>query len=370
MRHLVICNTPGHVHTYRNAVTRLTDQGHDVLVLVRDYTCTVPLCEYYDLPHAVYGSHGTERYSVGGFARELPAQLYTVLREARRFDPDVTMGRGPYAGLAAKATGSEAVLLLDSEPSDFLHNVSSTLADLVMTPASFRGRLGDDHYTFDGLKECAYLHPETFEADPSVREELGVGPDEDYVILRFNAFDALHDVDEHGLTREEERGLVHRLSDHATVFVSHEGDGLDLDDTDARDYDLHPARMHDALAEASLLVAETGTMVTEAALLGTPAIGCGAFADWDFGEFEALEAADLITVTGTFDATVEAATEYLADPDTEVRWERRRDTFMDERVDLTSLIVDVATDPWHARQVAELERRREERARKSVAAGE
>jgi predicted glycosyltransferase len=361
MRCLVLANTPAHVHTYKHAVARLEEEGHDVLVLARDYACTVALCEYYDLPFEVYGSHDTEEYSMTRFARELPGHLLSLFRAVRAFDPEVAFGRGPYAAWVGSVSDAKTILLLDSEPGELAHRVSSQFADLVLTPASFDGRLGDAHHTFDGLKECAYLHPETFEADPTVRDDLGIDPDEPYAVLRFNAFDALHDVDQVGLTREEEHALIDAVSDRATVFVSHEGEGLDLSDHDARAYDLHPARIHDALAEASLLVAETGTMVTEAALLGTPAVGCGAFADWDFGEFAALEDAGLIEVTATYDDTVAAATRLVDDETATDRWARRRDEFLDGRVELTELLVSVARNPGHAPGLDGLDARTTER---------
>jgi predicted glycosyltransferase len=345
MRCLVLTNTPAHVHTYKHAIHRLVELGHDVRVLAREYACTIDLCEYYDLPYERYGSHGTERYTVAKFARELPGQLATIGRQARQFEPDVVFGRGPYAVWAGTVTDAETILVLDSEPGELAHTLSARYADLVLTPSSFRGSLGDAHHAFDGLKECAYLHPETFEPDPDVPEALDVEPDESYAIVRFNAFDAFHDVDQAGLTGDQQRELTRRLADVTTVFVSQEGEGFDPTTVDARSYDLHPGRIHDALAGASLLVAETGTMVTEAALLGTPAIGCGAFGDWEFGEFAALEAADLVVVTETLSETVQAATSLLDDDDATDRWRRRRDAFLADTVNLTDLLVDVAIEP-------------------------
>jgi hypothetical protein len=345
MNYLFLVNTPAHVHTYKNVVPRLDARGHETLVLAREYACTVDLCEAYELPYVVYGSHDTGRYSRLEFAKELPSHLVTILHETVRFSPDVVFGRGPYAAWAGSIGGGATILLLDSEPGELAHRLSARLADIVLTPAAFRDSLGDCHYTFEGLKECAYLHPETFDPDTSVREELGVDRDEPYVIVRFNAFDAFHDVDECGLSRSRQRALVERLSETATVFVSHEGDDVAFAETSAREYDLGAARMHDALAEASLLVAETGTMVTEAALLGTPAIGCGAFADWEFGEFAMLEDAGLIVVTRTFEETVDTAVDILEDRNAETNWLRRRDEFIDDQVDLTDLLVEVALNP-------------------------
>jgi len=128
-------------------------------------------------------------------------------------------------------------------------------------------------------------HPDVFSRDENVREFLGVDPDEPYVIVRFNALDALHDADLEGFSSHQRRDLLERLSEHATVFVSDEGGEMDLHDSPARPYDLHPALIHDAMADASLLIADTGTMATEAALLGTPAFRYRGTDTHEYGEF-------------------------------------------------------------------------------------
>jgi len=193
---LVLANTPAHVHLYRHAVDRPERAGHDVLVLTRRYACTTDLLDYFDMPYRVYGDHETERYSKLGFARELGGQFLTIATEAIRFGPDVIFGRGPYAAAAGTLlTRTPVVLVLDDEPGDFNHTVSRPFADCILSPAVTRRDLGDAHYTFDGFKECAYLHPDVFEPNADVLEYLGVAPDEPYAIVRFNALDALHDAD-------------------------------------------------------------------------------------------------------------------------------------------------------------------------------
>ena len=342
MRILVFANTPAHVHLYRHAVDRLEEAGHDVLVLTREYACTTALAEFFGMPFRVYGTHETEGYSVARFARELGGQLATIAREARRFDPDVVFGRGPYAAFAGTLTRSPIVLVLDDEPGDFNHTVSRPFADCILSPAVTRRDLGDDHYTFRGFKECAYLHPEVFEPDGSVREYLGVDSDEPYALVRFNALDALHDGDLEGFRPRQRRDLIERLSEHATVFVSDEGGEMDLDDLPARSYDLHPALIHDAMAEASLLVADTGTMVNEAALLGTPAFRYRGTDDHEYGEFRELERAGLAEQFDDYAAVRDRSLEILADDDAPARWQRRRREYVADLVNLTDLLVDVA----------------------------
>ncbi|WP_408957982.1 DUF354 domain-containing protein [Natrinema sp. 74] len=342
MRILVLANTPAHVHLYRNAVDRLEAAGHDVLVLTREYACTTDLLDYFDVPYRVYGHHGTERFSRLRLARELGGQFLSIGTQAVRFDPDVVFGRGPYAAAAGTLTRTPVVLVLDDEPGDFNHTVSRPFADCIISPAVTRRELGDDHYTFDGFKECAYLHPDVFEPRDDIREFLDVDPDEPYVLVRFNALDALHDADLEGFRPEQRRDVIERLSEAATVFVSDEGGEMDLRELPARPYDLHPALIHDAMAEASLLVADTGTMATEAALLGTPAFRYRGTDDHEYGEFRALERAGLAEQFDAYEAVRDRSLEILTDEGTDERWQRRRREYVGDLANLTDLLVDVA----------------------------
>lgn len=343
MKYQVFTNTPAHVHLYRNAVQELVDRGHDVLVLGRDYACTRDLLEHYDLPFEIYGTQGT---STGSLVRSVPRQFAGIARRTRAFDPDLIFGRGAYAAFAGTISGAEVILVLDSEPSMLAHSVSSRFADAVLSPNAFDGDLGDHHYRFRGLTECAYLHPDVRDSDVDARQELGLESGERYVLVRFNAYDALHDVGEGGFDREQRERLIRALSEDATVIVSDEGGDLDLSGLPARPYDLQPARIHDVMDGASLLVADTGTMVTESALLGTPTIRSSPHVgEDDMGEFRELERAGLVRNVAGFDSVVQTARRLLADRDARRRWRRRRDEFLVDRVNLTRLLVDVAEGP-------------------------
>ena len=342
MRYLLFTNTPAHVHLYRHVVDRLAERGHAVRVLARDYGCTVDLLEYFDLPYRVYGSCSTSQSSL---LKQLPRHYLGILRETRRFDPDLLFGMGAYSAHAGAVTRTPTVLVLDSEPTTLDHAVSRPFARALLTPEAFRKDLGERHYRFPGFKECAYLHPEVYDPDPGVREELGAGEDP-YAIVRFNAFGSHHDVGEGGFSPAQRRRLIRELAEHLTVFVSDEGGDLDLAALPARPYDLHPARLHDALAGANLLVADTQTMVTEAALLGTPAIRSNSFVgDDDMGNFLELEERGLVENLAAFGEVLSRAVELAADPDAPDRWRRRRDDYLPELVDLTEVLVDVAEHP-------------------------
>lgn len=355
MRLLIFTNTPAHVHLYKHAVAELERRGHEVAVLGRDYDCTAALLSYYDLPHRIYGICDTTKYSL---FRQLPSHFTSIFRQARRFDPDLIFGMGSYAAFASAVTDAPAVLLLDSEPTSLDHAVSRPFATAMVTPEAFRKDLGEKHYRFAGFKECAYLHPEVFEPDPSIREELRVDPDEPFVIVRLNAFGSHHDVGRAGFTHEQRLALLDRLSTHATVLVSDEGGDLDFSQLPARPFDLHPARIHDAIAAADLLVADTGTMVTEAALIGTPAVRLTNLSpEEDFGNFLELERAGLIENHRTFESAVESAIDLLAAEGVAETWARRRDRYLHDKVNLTDLIVEIAEAGGDVESVSTVERK-------------
>lgn len=351
MHYLVFTNTPAHVYLYRHVVNELRENGHEVLILARDYTSTKALLEYFNLPYQIYGKQTTNSGSV---IRRAPKQFFSIAKHAPKFDPDVIFGRGLYAAFAGIITRSIVILVLDSNPSPMMHKVSSRFAETVLTPNAYGHELGDHHRRFHGLKECAYLHPDVFEPDPTVRGDLGVDSNEPFVVLRFNAFDAFHDIGDEGLSDNDRRDLIRKLAESATVFVSDEGGLLDIDDLPARPYDLHPARIHDTLAEASLVVADTGTIVTEAALLGTPVIRYDPNRDETmFGEFEELERNDLAVIAETYKETLETADDLLTDEESGRRWTERRDQFLEDRVNLTDLLVNVAERPREVETVVE-----------------
>ncbi|MFC7045391.1 hypothetical protein ACFQH6_08195 [Halobacteriaceae archaeon GCM10025711] len=354
MRYLFFTNTPAHVHLYKYPVAALLDRGHEVRVLARDYGCTTALLDYYDLPYEVYGRADTTK---GSLFRQLPRHYVSIFRRAWRYDPDVIFGIGGYAAHAGAVTRTPTVLVMDSEPTSLDHAVSRPFAWAILTPRAFGKDLGRKHYEFAGFKESAYLHPDVFEPSP-VRDDLGVGPDEPFVVLRFNAFGSHHDVRHSGIGPDERRTLVDRLSEHATVFVSDEAGRESWDGVDARPFDLHPGRLHDVLAEASLLVADTQTMVTEAALLGTPAIRSNSFVgEDDMGNFLELERHGLVYNVPAFEAVLERAEELLDDPSVPERWARRRDEFVADTVNLSEIIVDVATNGGAVEQVPALQQR-------------
>lgn len=355
MRYLFFTNTPAHVHLYKYVVASLRERDHEVSIMARDYSCTVDLLDWHDLPYTIYGPCGMTRQSL---LRRLPGHYLRILQNVRTFKPDLIFGMGAYAAHAGLLTRTPTVLLLDSEPTGLDHTLSTPFARTVLTPSVFRKDLGPDHYTFDGFKECAYLHPNVYDPLANVRDHLDLAADERYALIRFNAFGSHHDVGQGGFSSDERNKLIRRLADHVTVFVSDERGDLNLDHLPARSFDIHPALLHDTLAEASLLIADTQTMVTEAALLGTPAIRSNSFVGPDdMGNFVELEENGLVYNHQTFDDVLTTAENILKRSDTTHEWKRKCDRYVRELANLSEIITSLALEAGDVTAVKDLHQR-------------
>jgi len=338
MRCLFFTNTPAHVHLFRYAARNLIEEGHTIRFMARDYGCTLELLDYYELPYDVIGKTETNKFSV---FKELPIHYKNFLLASRSFDPDIIFGTGAYPAHTGAVTGATTILVVDSEPTWINHAISKPFADVILTPHGFRKDLGPKQVNFKGFEECAYLHPEVYKPIDGVYEALGLDPDERYVLLRFNAWGSSHDFSRGGFSDEQRRELIERLAEHATVLVSDEGDERDESDLPAKSFDVHPALFHEALRNADLLVADTQTAVTEAALLGTPAIRSNTWVgEEDMGNFIELEENNLIFNLQSFDAVLRHSEELLEDG-AKTEWTRRSEEYLSKTVNLTGVFTGI-----------------------------
>jgi predicted glycosyltransferase len=340
MRHTFFVNTPAHAHLYKYPVRRLRDRGHDVQVMAREDGCATELLTHAGVDFEVYGKR---RDAPGSLLVDVPVQYARIFRRVRDFSPDLVFGMGAYAAPAGAVSGAPVVAIQDSEPHTLDYTLSRAIVDAFLTPHTFRRDLGTKHYRFHGFKECAYLHPSNFESQVDIRAKLGLRSDEPYVIARFNSWGAYHDIGQSGFGPAQRTELLSALSDHASVVVSDEGGDTDGLPPNVTTFDAHPAYMHDALADASLLVSDTQTMVTEAAMLGTPAIRSNSFVgESDMGNFIELEDRGLIDNTESVEELLDRAETVLTDETVRDDWYRRYERYVPELANLSDLIVDVA----------------------------
>ena len=332
---------PAHVHLFKNAIRSLAADGHAVAVVSRQKEVTTDLLDAYGIEHTVLSTKGT---TTAALLSEWSLRELRTIRFTRAFDPDVVVSRAlPSAVHAAALTGATSVVCTDTEYAWKVSKLIAPFVDYWCTPSYFTRDYGENHRTYEGVDELAYLHPDWFSPDGDRLREYGVDPDEPYFLLRFVSMGAHHDVSRRGLSPAAKRRLVEELSDYGTVYISAERPLPP--ELDAYETPVPPEEIHHLLAEAALLVGDSETMATEAALLGTPTIRANSHAtDEVLGVFVHLEERGLVESIGDEEMAHDRAIELAADPEAGERWECRRDALLDDSVDVTDYMLDLIAE--------------------------
>jgi predicted glycosyltransferase len=332
---LFMMNTPADVHTWRYVIRSLEDRKNEVTILARDYGGTVQLLDKYGFRFRPFSAVRSKYLKI----LEIVSHVWQGWKLTKESDADIVAGFGVDAALTGALCRKSSIVFTDSEPMPFQLTLIRLFATDILTPSCFRKDLGRKQVRFAGYKELAYLHPSYFKPDPSVYDELGIIAGEKYAIMRFNAFDAFHDIGRHGFSLVDKYHLVRELENHCRVFISAEGDLPE--DLERYKLPVPYERIHHAIYYAQLVVSDTQTLTTEAAVLGTPAIRCNNFVGTDdMGNFIELEQLyDLIYCFSDSNEAIRKATELARRPDLKYEWAIKRDKLLAEKIDVTQFMV-------------------------------
>lgn len=268
MRLLIDMGHPAHVHLFRNFIRVMEERGHTIKLTARDKDITFYLLNHYDLD---FESRGQLHGKIIGKAIYMFSTDRILHRITKKFDPDILMGvHNPYVAHIGALLEKEMVIFTDTEHSKLASILCFPFVSRIITPTCYLKDLGRKQQYYNGYHELAYLHPDFYTPDPSVLDMLGVRENEPYVILRFVTRKSIHDMGYRGLDIRTRLRIIHEFSKYARVFISSEGAFHPA--FERYRMNIPPERIHDALHYATMLYAESATMTSEAAILGTPTI--------------------------------------------------------------------------------------------------
>lgn len=335
MRILIDILHPAHVHFFRNFHDEMRDRGHELRITARAKDRSLELLDRYGL---AYDHISDQRSGTVGMTTEMAQRTGTMLRIMREFRPDVMTGiMGPSIALAGKLRRVPAVVFYDTEFARQTNWFVYPLAHSVCTPDCYQGKVRGNHVTYAGYHELAYLHPKRFRPDPAKLDAFGVAPDEPYSLVRFVSWQAVHDRNEKGLTGEQKRALVEQLEHHGKVIVSSEAQ---LPPDLARHQPTGPVDdIHHLLAFAQVIVGESATMSSEAAVLGVPAVMIATTGRGYTDDEERRYGLVRHFTEEQYDSAVAAIEKLFADGPREFGQRARRD-LLAEKIDVTQWMVD------------------------------
>ncbi|MBQ7867007.1 MAG: hypothetical protein IJ354_02540 [Clostridia bacterium] len=266
----MICFThPAWVHQFHHIIWRMRERGDEVMCFVAEKDGNSKLLDSYGIPYIRCAkSTGKNPVEKAFLFLKLTAQFTLA---ALRFKPDIMIGRAaPMLSVASWICRKPHLLYEDTEVSKFALRICKRLSTKLLTPRTFLTDLGPRQERLDTYKELFYLHPSVFTPDKQKLRDVGFDPDEPYILVRFVAWNASHDIGKHGLDDAGKVELVKKLSKYGRVYVSSEGSVPEA---------LKPLVLktpyelvHHVLAFAKLVYSEGATMASEAAVLGTHAL--------------------------------------------------------------------------------------------------
>lgn len=336
---------PAHFHLFKNVIAELLGGGHEVDIIARQKDCLPALLDSSGWPYTLIRRRGTA--GLPTLALETLRAAVLAAGKGLRKKIDILAGTSVSIGPAARLCGACACIFEEDDAAviPLMVRFGYPFAHYIITPKWLeQENHGRKHLTYSGFHELAYLHPNRFEPDAGIRRELGVSGDQRYFLLRLVALKAHHDVGQKGLSREQARQIIRKLSEYGRVFISAESDLAD----DLKPYQLPvpPHRILDVLAFADLLISDSQTMSVEAAMLGTPSIRCNTFV----GRLSVLNVLDRryeLTagfLPSDFDNLLTLLDRWLHMPDLKAQWQIRRHRMLSECIDLTEWMLSLFED--------------------------
>jgi uncharacterized protein len=343
MRVLIDIGHPAHVHFYKYLISNLLRDGHSLQLTARNKEVSHSLLTAYGIE---YINRGDIQKTMLGKAVGIFSVDYKLYTVARQFRPDILMGvHNPYIAHVAKVIGKPAIIFTDTERVGIASWLTFPFADVIWTPSCFQDKINPKkHVTFNGYKELAYLHPRYFQPDPNVLIRAGIGHNEKFIIVRFISWAASHDVNLHGISNEGIDEFIRTLEHFGKVVITSERTlPGNLEKYRLR---IKPEDLHSLLHYAALYIGEGGTMATEAAILGTPAVHIesttGGVASGSFsGNY--LELRDIYNMLYFYPdekSALEKSVEILQNPDSKSNWQKKRDRLIADKIDVTGWMTD------------------------------
>ena len=342
MNILVDIGHPAHVHFFRNAIGIWKQHGHRVLITARLKTYVKDLLDFYRLDYIEASKNYRGRLFPLLFT--FIVHTFNIYRVTRGFRPDVLLSiSSPMAAWASALSGIPHITFDDTEHAGLEHALYLPFTKIVYTPTSFTKNLGPKQRRYAGFHELAYLHPNQFTPNPNTLREVGLKPGEPFFVVRLVSWVAYHDRGQRGFSPNGSERLIEFLTRHGRVILSSESE-RETRVTEAA-IPVHPAKMHDLLAYATLYVGEGGTMATEAAILGTPAVFVNTLSGGNWVELE--KEFGLMYSFDDEGAAINKIVELIRIPDLKTFWIKKRKRMLENKIDVTKFLTsEIEKQAW------------------------
>lgn len=336
MRILIDIGHPAHVHLFKHFAWEMMAKGHDILFTCREKEFEIELLKQCGF---TYKSFGKKYKSTLGKILGMIEFDVKELIAGIKFKPDVFLSHGSmYAAHAAFLMRKPHIAFEDT------YNLEQVRLYLpftkqVLTSDYDHPIKSDKVIKYAGYHELAYLHPKRFSPNILVLNEIGIKPDEKFVIVRFVSWNASHDIGHKGISLENKMKAIEEFSRYSKVFISSEGElPVELEQFRIK---ISPDKLHDLLAYSSLMWGESFTIPAECSVLGVPSV-----INHNTRSLYLKEQEEKYGLCYNFSESledqnkaIEKGIEILKSSGLREEWQAKRNKMLNDKIDVTAFLV-------------------------------
>ncbi len=322
---------PAHVHLLKNFIFFLKSENHNAKVVTRNKDVTNNLLAHYGIN---FTSITDPHNGILGMLLELIKRDYAIFRLHRAHN--FALAYGTSVSIAHLSAISKVKSYSFNEDDDPVVPIYAFLtypfSTKIINPSciSFR-KWQHKRVLYPSYHELAYLHPNNFSPNKNVLDKYGL-KEKEFIIARFSAFQAHHDVGAKGISSGLWRKIENLCSDYQIV-TSLEG---------AKSHKVAPWDMHHVLAYSKMLISDSQTMTVEGSVLGIPSIRINTFIGKStvIAELEERYKLAIGILPDEEELVLETIENLLIDSATDSLWSQRREKLLADKVDLNQWMID------------------------------
>jgi len=267
MRVLFDIGHPAHVHLFRNFILYLNKTGIKTTVVSRDKEITNLLLDYYQIK---YTSLSKQSQGLTNMFFEMLSRDWDIYNLHWRNDFKFAFGTSVSIGHLSALSSVKSFNFNedDDEIVPLYAKITYPFSTKIVVPDCLEfTKWKDKRVIYNSYHELAYLHPNNFIPDIKVVEKYNLKP-YNYIIARFSALEAHHDVGINGIHQNLWKKIEQTISNFQVIKSIEK----------SKTHQIDPWDMHHVLAFAGMVICDSQTMTAEAAVLGVPSVRINTFA--------------------------------------------------------------------------------------------
>lgn len=331
---------PAHFHMLKNVFPVLNERGIETQILIKKKDVLENLLKASGFAYTNIQPQGRNPSTLG-IIKGLFERDWEIFKWCRREKPDVLVGTSTEITHVGKLLGIPSIVLNEDDADQVprFAKLGYPFATRILAPVSCRvGKWEYKATKYEGYHELAYLHPDHFQLDPTIKQKFNLA--DKYFILRFSGLDAHHDEGKTGIDDELALKIIDLLLPHGAVYITSERPLRP--DLDNYRMPVAPEHIHQVMAGASMFIGDSQTMAAEAAVLGVPSIRFNDFVG-KLGYLEELQDLGLTRGVETHkrDQLIQVVQEFLILPLGEIQ--KRKSAMLEKKINVASFFADVIT---------------------------